>query len=121
MPYPAPSGANSGANFCLTLPPPPRSPRSGPCAAFSSPIAPATGRPYVTKKSVQEVHPKIKDDLASFVRDHPEVLATYKEMASAKGCLTDSELDDQFDEQIFAAVLIERIAEIDPGSGASCG
>lgn len=74
------------------------------------------GNKTVYKKSVKEVHPFIKDDLADFVRDHPEVLSRYKEMAGAKGPLENRQLDGEFREELFAEVLMERLRAI-PGGG----
>ena len=74
------------------------------------------GRQRVTKKSVKEHHPFIKDDLASFVRNHPEVLDSYKELKGAQGPLEIRELDENFDERVFARVLIDRLQGIDAGA-----
>lgn len=74
------------------------------------------GRTTVYKKSVKEVHPLIKDDLADFVREHPQVLDRYKQLAGAKGPLGPSELDQEFREDVFADVLIERLQTIPSGS-----
>lgn len=74
------------------------------------------GSRRVTKKSVKEVHPLIKDDLADFVREHPEVLERYKNLKGAKGPLENGQLDDQFDEVAFSQALIDRLREIPGGS-----
>lgn len=73
-------------------------------------------RSYVTKKSVKERHPYNKDDIASFVRDHPEVLEIYKKIAGAKGPLTEREFDDTFDERAFAEALSIRLKQIPQGT-----
>lgn len=73
------------------------------------------GTRIVTKKSVKERHPKIKDDLATFVQRHPEVLTAYKKLKGAKGPLGTNELEEDFDEQAFAQVLIEQLQAIPPG------
>ncbi len=78
------------------------------------------GRQYVTKKSVQSIHPKIKDDLASFVLKHPEVLETYKNLKGADGPLSADELSRileiaYFDERHFARALLESLDGIAPG------
>lgn len=78
-----------------------------------------SGERYVTKKSVKERHPLIKDDLAAFVRDHPEVLETYKRIAGARGPLEIRDFDEDFDESAFAEALIERLNEIESGSDAA--
>lgn len=74
------------------------------------------GSQKVYKKDVKRVHPLIKDDLADFVRDHPEVLERYKEMAGAKGPLENRQLDADFREEIFAEALIERLRAIPGGN-----
>ncbi|WP_299636402.1 hypothetical protein [uncultured Ruegeria sp.] len=74
------------------------------------------GNQTVYKKSVKEIHPFIKDDLADFVREHPEVLERYKEMAGAKGPLENNDLEKGFREDLFAGVLIDRLRAIPAGS-----
>jgi hypothetical protein len=74
------------------------------------------GSSRVTKKSVKEVHPLIKDDLADFVREHPEVLERYKNLKGAKGPLDKRQLDDHFDEFAFSQALIDRLRQIPGGS-----
>lgn len=74
------------------------------------------GNRRVTKKSVKGVHPFIKDDLATFVQQHPEVLERYKQLQGAKGPLETRELDADFREELFAEVLIERLQQIPPGT-----
>ena len=73
------------------------------------------GDQRVTKKSVKEIHPFRKDDLADFVRQHPEVLDRYKELAGAQGPLDTEDFDGQFREEVFADVLIARLREIPGG------
>lgn len=73
------------------------------------------GNQTVYKKSVKEVHPLVKDDLADFVREHPEVLDRYKAMAGAKGPLENRNLDQDFHENIFSEALIERLRAIPGG------
>jgi hypothetical protein len=74
-----------------------------------------SGEPYVTKKSLKEKYPMVKDDLAIFARDHPEVLETYRKIAGAKGTLDADEFDDTFDEKAFALALMERLGQIPGG------
>ncbi|MEL6693462.1 MAG: hypothetical protein AAFQ12_10580 [Pseudomonadota bacterium] len=74
------------------------------------------GNQTVYKKSVKEIHPLIKDDLADFVRANPEVLERYKAMAGAKGPLENRQLEEEFREELFAEVLIERLQAIPGGS-----
>lgn len=74
------------------------------------------GNQTVYKKSVKEVHPFIKDDLAEFVRQHPDVLERYKEMAGAKGPLENRQLDEKFHEEPFAEALIDRLRAIPGGN-----
>jgi hypothetical protein len=77
------------------------------------------GTPYVTKKSVKEHHPFIKDELASFVQQHPEVLEAYKRLKGAKGPLRSRDFDDDFDETAFARALIDRLAEVSAGNASA--
>ncbi|WP_051355383.1 hypothetical protein [Mesorhizobium erdmanii] len=77
------------------------------------------GTRYVTKKSVKERHPKIKDDLATFVQRHPEVLEAYKRIKGAQGPLDNDDLEENFDETVFARVLIDRLAGIAHGHRAA--
>jgi len=73
------------------------------------------GNRRVTKKSVKNIHPFIKDDLADFVRKHPEILISYKKLKGASGPLEPSELDDHFDEVLFSQALIDELGLIDSG------
>lgn len=77
------------------------------------------GTPYVTKKSVKERHPLIKDDLADFVRDHPEILETYKQLKGAQGALESDEFEEGFDERAFAQALIDRLQIVALGNAAA--
>lgn len=74
------------------------------------------GTPYVTKKSVKQRHPFIKNDLADFVSAHPEILEQYKEIKGAGGTLDQKDFEEEFDEAAFATVLIDKLAEIAEGS-----
>jgi len=73
------------------------------------------GQRYVTKKSVKEKHPLIKDDLATFVLKHPEILEAYKKIQGAKGPLENNDLDTGFDECAFARALITRLNRVPAG------
>ncbi len=77
------------------------------------------GQKYVTKKSVQELHPFIKDDLATFVKKHPEVLEIYKQIKGAKGPLDNQDFDENFDEAIFAQALSTRLSLIPKGDASA--
>lgn len=77
------------------------------------------GSRRVTKKSVKDRHPFIKDDLAAFVRDHPEILEQYKRIRGASGPLDVEDLDDDFDEGALAQALIDRLAGIPSGSATA--
>lgn len=74
------------------------------------------GRQDVFKSSVKEIHPLIKDDLADFVRRHPDVLEEYKQIKGAQGPITPGDLEKFFDEQAFAQVLIDRLRATPQGS-----
>jgi hypothetical protein len=74
------------------------------------------GRRRVFKKDIKERHPFRKDDLADFVREHPEVLEEYKKLKGAQGPLTMSELDEDFDEPALATALERVLTGIAPGA-----
>lgn len=78
------------------------------------------GTRRVTKKSVKERHPLIKDELAVFILQHPEVLERYKLLKGASGPLEMDELEKFFDEPAFAQVLRERLDQV-PTGNASAG
>ena len=82
------------------------------------------GRTYVTKVSVKERHPFIKNDLAQFVLDHPEILERYKALKGAEGPLTNEDFarvvqHSHFDEQAFARVLIDQLQATQSGNDAA--
>lgn len=77
------------------------------------------GRRRIYKKDVKQRHPLIKDDLAKFAIEHPEVLERYKKIKSAAGALSNEDLDEEFDEAVFAQVLKARLSEIASGNSAA--
>lgn len=77
------------------------------------------GKRRVTKKSVKDRHPFLKDDLAEFVREHPDVLETYKNIKGAAGPLDNEDLEACFDEQAFAGALREKLLRVPPGGEAA--
>lgn len=77
------------------------------------------GRKRVTKKSVKERHPFIKDDLAAFVREHPEILESYKRLKGAAGPLDKEDVDADFDEKMLSQVLSNRLKKIPAGSDSA--
>lgn len=77
------------------------------------------GSRRVYKKDVKARHPFIKDDLAEFVRRHPEVLETYKELKGARGPLTTEDLEQSFDERAFASALRQQLRAISEGATAA--
>lgn len=77
------------------------------------------GERRVTKKAVKERHPFIKDDLADFVRAHPGVLESYKQIKGALGPLEQEDLEDGFDEKAFAAGLRAQLPNIAEGTAAA--
>ena len=82
------------------------------------------GRTYVTKVSVKERHPFIKNDLAQFVLDHPEILDRYKALKGAEGPLSNEDfarvvMHNHFDEQAFARVLVDQLAATPTGNAAA--
>ncbi|RUU32781.1 hypothetical protein EOD08_19000 [Mesorhizobium sp. M6A.T.Ca.TU.002.02.2.1] len=74
------------------------------------------GRKEVFKSTLKEIHPFVKDDLANFVRNHPEVLEAYKELKGAQGAPETGDIEKFFDEQAFAQVLVDRLAQVAPGN-----
>jgi hypothetical protein len=77
------------------------------------------GERRVTKKDVKQRHPFIKDDLADFVREHPEVLESYKDLKGAQGPLDQEDLQEGFDERSFAAALRAELPNIAMGNAAA--
>jgi hypothetical protein len=75
-----------------------------------------TGHRYVTKSSVKERHPFVKDDLAQFALDHPDVLESYKQLKGAAGPIPPDMLEMGFDDAIFAEALIHVLREIPAGN-----
>lgn len=73
-----------------------------------------------TKKFLRDRFPFSKDFLARFSQANPQVLRTYKQihekLDSAKGTLTNGELDENFDEALLARALIARLQKIPPGT-----
>jgi hypothetical protein len=74
-----------------------------------------SGEPYVLKKDVKALHPFLKDSLATFVRDHPDILERYKTLKGAKGALHNEDFDQEFNEADFAAALRAALTRIPPG------
>lgn len=74
-----------------------------------------SGARRVYKKDVKERHPLIKDHLAEFAAQHPDVLEQYKRLAGAKGALEDEELYRGFDEQVYATRLVRELQSIPTG------
>ncbi|OSQ48083.1 hypothetical protein [Thalassospira alkalitolerans] len=74
------------------------------------------GRPHVFKKDVKERHPFVKDALAEFVRDNPNVLELYKQVKGAEGALSATDFDAAFDEREFARELPRVLAGIPTGN-----
>ena len=70
--------------------------------------------PY--KKDVKEHHPKSKPALAEFAEQHPDVLAQYKRLASAKGVLESGEIEPEFDETAYASELRAELDRIGSGN-----
>ena len=77
------------------------------------------GERRVTKKAVKERHPFVKDDLADFVRAHPEVLESYKTLKGAQGPLDQEDFEQGFDERAFAAALRGQLSNIAEGNPAA--
>jgi hypothetical protein len=77
------------------------------------------GRRRVTKKNLKMLHPLSKHFLVEFSEDHPEVLAKYKELLGSEPQIRDSELDENFDERVFAQVIAKVLPAIDRGDLAA--
>lgn len=74
------------------------------------------GKKRVTKTSVKERHPFVKDDLAKFVSEHPDVLEIYKSLKGSSGPIPADLLDIYFDEFAFARILADTLRMIAPGN-----
>ena len=74
-----------------------------------------SGRRRVTKKSLKEAYPLSKHFLADFSEHHPEVLERYKNLLDLPRELKDYELEKDFEEEIFARVLVDQLKEINRG------
>ncbi|MBA2127586.1 hypothetical protein DLM45_15345 [Hyphomicrobium methylovorum] len=74
-------------------------------------------RKKITKKDVKATHPFIKDELAKFVSQHPEVLDRYKELKGAQGALGIEDFENDFDAAAFAQVLKVQLQNCPTGSG----
>ncbi len=68
---------------------------------------------------MKERHPFIKDDLADFVRAHPQVLESYKTLKGAQGPLDQEDIEQGFDERAFAAALRAQLPNIAEGNQAA--
>jgi hypothetical protein len=73
------------------------------------------GRRRVTKKSVEAQYPFSKGFLEEFSEKHPEVLREYKKRLQLPPELSNEDLDDSFDREVFASVLIDKLKEIPAG------
>jgi hypothetical protein len=69
----------------------------------------------VYKKDLKREYPLIKDELATFVKNHPEMLQQYKKFKGAQGALTNEDMDKDFDERKFAALLADNLSKIPAG------
>ncbi len=74
-----------------------------------------SGRRRVTKKSVEEQYPFSKGFLEEFTGKHPEVLKEYKSRLELPPELSNEDLDETFDAEVFADVLIDKLREIPTG------
>lgn len=74
-----------------------------------------SGDRRVYKTDLERAHPFSKDFLADFTRNHPEVLALYKQLAENETSLRNRDFDEGFDESVFAQALKNRLAQIPRG------
>ena len=72
-------------------------------------------QPYVTKKSLKEIHPYSKTELYKFTKHHPEVLGLYKKLERKERTAQDDALDPDFNLSAFCDALSERLRAIPPG------
>ncbi|MBX5130678.1 hypothetical protein HJB53_29770 [Rhizobium lentis] len=70
----------------------------------------------VYKYKVEERHPLIKDDLAAFAAEHPEILRLYKQLKGAAGPLGSEDIDKFFNEREYALLLANALAGIPTGN-----
>ncbi len=80
-----------------------------------------SGRRIVTKKSVEEQYPFSKGFLEKFSEKHPEVLDEYKKRLQLPPELSNQDLDENFDPEVFADVLIDKLREIPAGQEHASG
>ena len=73
-------------------------------------------QPYVTKKSLKEIHPFSKEKLYQFTKAHPQVLATYKRLERKERKTFNDKLDVEFDLNAFCDAMSERLAETPSGN-----
>ena len=69
----------------------------------------------VSKKEVRENNPLSKALLRTFTVEHPEVLNMYKQEKAGGAPLSAAEMEQGFDETVFARQLIIRLGQIPPG------
>lgn len=74
------------------------------------------GARRVTKKDVKQRHPFIKDGLADFVRAHPHVLDTYKNLKGAQGPLSSKDIEAHSMSR-FSHERLEITCRISPREG----
>jgi hypothetical protein len=71
--------------------------------------------PRVYKKDLKEQHPFSKKFLADFVRQHPQIIETYKKIKGADGPLSAKQMEKDFNESVFALSLIDDLRKIPAG------
>ena len=72
------------------------------------------GTPFVTKKSLEEIHPQSKEFLRRFTREHPEILQNFKDESEVNS-LANIEFTE-FDFRGVARALIEKLKRIPTGA-----
>jgi hypothetical protein len=79
-----------------------------------------SGRQYVAKKDLKQLHPFSKDELYRFTKAHPEVLKLYKELERKELATSNRLLDQDFDEAALCEAIRNALQAIPPGAdGAS--
>lgn len=78
-----------------------------------------SGDRRVYKTEVKALHPGGKPNLAEFASQHPDVLEQYKRIAGARGSLLPEEMDNEFDERLYARSLINELTGIPSGNASA--
>jgi hypothetical protein len=75
-----------------------------------------TGERKILKKDLEAAYPLSKRFLQTFSEQHPDVLDNYRQAKSGTAVLSPTDLDEDFDESLFARQLIVALQNIPPGN-----